>query len=340
MFRRRAGRRRPIESRSNERDWVDARDLSRPPSWLKHAGDPFWFEHLADSRTLYVQYNQVSNKTDETVEAFATRLFAFAESHPVDRIVFDLRWNGGGNHGLNLPLLRALIKSRLDERGRVFVLTSRHTFSAAQNFVNLLERFTNAIFVGEPTGGRPNHYGDARAFVLPESRLEIQASTHFWQDMDPRDNRTWTPPQVAVAMAFEDYRTGSDPVLRAAITYTSKRPLAERMLDAYTANDPLLAARQYREFRADPTNQYASVEVEVNRLGYRLLAMGRIDAAVEALKLNVEAYPDSWNAHDSLGEAYLRAGNRELAAKSYRRSVEINPENVGGRQALEQLNRP
>jgi hypothetical protein len=40
---------------------------------------------LNDSRTLYVQFNAVAQKPDETIEAFFKRVMAFADTHPVDR---------------------------------------------------------------------------------------------------------------------------------------------------------------------------------------------------------------------------------------------------------------
>jgi len=47
--------------------------------------------------------------------------------------------------------------------------------------------------------------------------------------------------------------------------------------------------------------------------------------------------PDSGNAHDSLGEAYLAAGSESQAIASYRRSLELTPDNDNARQALERL---
>src|SRR5262245_9702 len=154
-------------------DWVDARDPSSPvPLWLRRPEDYFWFEYLDDSKTAYVQYNDVSDKTGETVAAFSKRLFAFVESHPVERLVLDLRWNTGGNNYLNKPLLLGLIKSgQVAQRGKLFVLIGRRTFSAAQNLVNDLEAYTSAVFVGEPTAGRPNFYGDPARIVLPHSGI-------------------------------------------------------------------------------------------------------------------------------------------------------------------------
>ncbi len=52
---------------------------------------------------------------------------------------------------------------------------------------------------------------------------------------------------------------------------------------------------------------------------------------------NVELHPDSWNAYDSLGEAYMNNGDEELATKNYQKSVELNPKNENGVAALKKL---
>ena len=136
--------------------------------WLKDLENLFWFEYLADSKTVYVQFNGVADKENETVAAFSKRLFDFVEKNAVERLILDLRWNGGGNNYLNKPLIVGLIKSKVDERGKLFTIISRHTFSAAQNLVNELEKYTNTIFVGEPTGENVNFYGDSTRIVLTQ----------------------------------------------------------------------------------------------------------------------------------------------------------------------------
>ena len=54
-------------------------------------------------------------------------------------------------------------------------------------------------------------------------------------------------------------------------------------------------------------------------------------------KINVRLYLNSWNAYDSLGEAYMEAGQKDLAIKNYEKSVELNPKNTAGLQALKKL---
>ena len=78
-------------------------------------------------------------------------------------------------------------------------------------------------------------------------------------------------------------------------------------------------------------------QAQVNRLGYWLLGRKRIDEAIEVFKMNVEDYPDSSNAYDSLGEAYAIKGDKEQAIKNYQKSIELNPDNTNGIQKLKLL---
>jgi tetratricopeptide (TPR) repeat protein len=81
----------PVSIFEAEKNWVNARDKAAPPPlWLKDPQNLYWFEYLADSKTVYVQYNAVSEKKDETIADFAKRLFAFVEANPVDRFVLDI----------------------------------------------------------------------------------------------------------------------------------------------------------------------------------------------------------------------------------------------------------
>lgn len=85
-------------------------------------------------------------------------------------------------------------------------------------------------------------------------------------------------------------------------------------------------------------DDYGLSEDEMNELGLRLLYDKKdVGAAVEVLKLNAEEFPRSFNVWDSLGEAYYQAGNREEAIRNYEKSLQLNPDNVGGRRMLEKI---
>ncbi len=89
----------------------------------------------------------------------------------------------------------------------------RNTFSAAQNFINRVERWTDATFVGEPSSSSPNFVGEENGIVLPFSRARGSLSNLYWQDSDPWDERPWITPDISVELTAEDYFGGIDPVL-------------------------------------------------------------------------------------------------------------------------------
>jgi tetratricopeptide (TPR) repeat protein len=304
---------------------------------VKDPLNKFWFDYLPDSKTVYVQFNQVGDKEDETVEAFAQRLSAFVESNAVDRLVLDLRLNRGGNGFFNRQLLRAIIKAnKIDQQGKLFTITGRSTWSAAQFLVNDLEKYTNAIFVGEPTGGKVNSYGDSSKITLPNSGITVRVSTLWWQG-DERDARQWTAPQIAAELTFEDYRANHDPALTAALNYVPQKSLTELLTEAMSANNPQMAAERFRAWKADPANAYVDAEPQLNSLGYELMAKKRVEQAIEIFKLNVSAFPQSANVYDSLGEAYLVIGKKELAIKNYEKALELNPKQSSALEALKKL---
>ena len=129
-----------------------------------------------------------------------------------------MRWNGGGNTLLSQQLLRRLIASkRLSRRGALFVIIGGLTFSAAQNTVTAIERETSAIFVGEPTGSRPNFIGERIDFELPYSKVRANAADLYWQTSWPTDYRTWTAPDIYAPPTFEAFRRNQDPALDAIL---------------------------------------------------------------------------------------------------------------------------
>ncbi len=319
--------------------WVDARDkASAPvPLYLKDPENLYWFEYLPDSKTIYVQYNGVQNKADESIADFAKRLFAFVDRNPVERFILDMRRNGGGNNFLNRPLLLGIIKSKIDERGKLFTIIGRRTFSAAQNLINELEKYTNTIFVGEPTGENVNFYGDSTAIELPNSGIVVRTSTLWWQNMDPRDRRQWTGPHIAAELTSEDYRNNVDPAMQAIMAYVPRKDLTEAMMEALVKTDVPLAKKIFWDYKRDPANAYLDIEAPVNTFGYRLMELKRLEQAIEIFKLNVEAFPHSANTYDSLGEAYMNAGNKELAIKNYEKAVELDPSNQNAVQIIKRL---
>jgi tetratricopeptide (TPR) repeat protein len=188
------------------------------PHYLRNAWTFFWFDYLAEEQTVYCQFNRVRDGAEETLADFTARLFRFIEEHPVEKFVLDLRWNNGGNTFLEMPLLHKLIGcEKINQRGRLFVIVGRRTFSAAQNLATLIERHTNAIFAGEPTGSSPNFVGESIQFELPYSKLKGTISDLYWQSAWPMDHRTWIAPRLYAPPTFAAYAENRDPALEAVL---------------------------------------------------------------------------------------------------------------------------
>jgi len=98
------------------------------------------------------------------------------------------------------------------------------------------------------------------------------------------------------------------------------------------------AVRYYHDLKKQHPDDYVFAEQELNTLGYQLMYRDMLDEAIEIFKLNIEAFPESGNVYDSMGEIYLKTGNKDLALKNYRKSLELDPGNDNARQMIEKIN--
>jgi len=71
-----------------------------------------------------------------------------------------------------------------------------------------------------------------------------------------------------------------------------------------------------------------ALEAAVNRVGYDALFALTPQSALLPFRFNVSRFPESANAHDSLGEAYRAAGDLGAARASYARALELDPQNA------------
>ncbi|MEK6323556.1 MAG: serine hydrolase [Acidobacteriota bacterium] len=99
------------------------------------------------------------------------------------------------------------------------------------------------------------------------------------------------------------------------------------------------AAEGYRKIKREKPNNVVVSEARLNDLGYSLLQQKKIAEAIAVFKVNVELYPQSANVYDSLGEAYMTNGDKQLAIANYKKSVELNPRNNSAVDMLKKLER-
>jgi tetratricopeptide (TPR) repeat protein len=97
------------------------------------------------------------------------------------------------------------------------------------------------------------------------------------------------------------------------------------------------AVEGYRKIKQTRPDAVAINENRINNLGYTLIRAKKLTEAIALFKLNVEFYPQSSNVYDSLGEAYMTSGDKELAITNYKRSLELNPKNTNATEMLKKL---
>ncbi|HEU0304093.1 MAG TPA: S41 family peptidase [Gaiellaceae bacterium] len=187
------------------------------PTYLALSRDRMWMRTVA-GRAVVVGYNSILVPSYD-VAVMAERVTARVRRGGIERVVIDLRLNGGGNNTTYFPLLQAVQQLPQDRRGRVYVLIGRATFSAAANLAADLDRLTNAVFVGEPTGGFVRGWGDTMPLVLEATGLQLHVSFRYWDfGMGENDSRLAVEPDIPVALTAEDFFAGRDPVLQAALS--------------------------------------------------------------------------------------------------------------------------
>jgi uncharacterized membrane protein len=128
------------------------------------------------------------------------------------------------------------------------------------------------------------------------------------------------------------------PAVKAA--YDSRKSIAETLSATLESGGIDQAEKQYHQLKAAAPATYNFDEDQLNILGYTLIRANRFKEAIRILQLNVEAYPQSSNVYDSLGEAYMNDGNKPLAIANYQKSLQLNPKNRGAVVALQKLNAP
>jgi hypothetical protein len=170
----------------------------------------YWRQFLPESKTLYVQYRQCADDPKLKFADFAAQTLAEIDASKPQRVIVDLRFNGGGNSRVLSPLTAALA-SRFKAIGAPIVLIGSNTFSSGVMAARELRDKAKARLVGTPTGGLLGGYGEARSRKLPYSQLGMQWTvTHFAKPEPVR-------PDITVIMNTADLRAGRDPVLDAAI---------------------------------------------------------------------------------------------------------------------------
>ena len=179
--------------------------------YRRYSDKNYWFQYLDISKTLFFKYNVCRNMLPKDVFTFCSELIEFIKHHDVEKLVIDLRNNFGGNSSLLDPFIEAIKHcNKVNKKGSIFVIIGRETFSSALLNALSLKTNTSAIFIGEPTGGKPNCYGEVQRFTLKNSKLIVCYSTEYYKTIED-DAILSLMPDVSIVLTIQNYINNEDP---------------------------------------------------------------------------------------------------------------------------------
>lgn len=169
---------------------------------------------------------------------------------------------------------------------------------------------------------------------------EPTASPQF--ELFPVSESEFVRKDVEISYTFARDPSGS--IDKIKLKFTEGSSDAPRMSkDEMVPYEQLLAGKfaeaveGYKKIKKEKPLNAAVQEPRLNDLGYSLLRDKKLAEAIAVFKVNVELYPQSSNVYDSLGEAYLANGDKELAAMNYKKSLELDPKNQNAANVLKKL---
>lgn len=292
--------------------------------------------YLENEKTLFVHFKLFLNGKDfsflpsptPTLEEFYEQVFQAFDENDVEKLVIDIRTNGGGNNQLIPSFIQRISQSsEINQRGKLFVITGRKTYSAAMNFVSMMAAQTNAIFVGEAPAGSPSHYGDATGFVLPNSNMFFSVSTLAWStDVEPWDLRVQFQPDIVVIPQASNYFAGRDDVYDIVQGPGTPVPILDQLKNIYSQDGYDSAMAAFENYRSDnPENFWVDH-------GYSLLTFGNfVEGAggdfLQVYKTATDLYPDFDLAWFAYGRALYYERNYVEAEKALKIAADLRPGN-------------
>lgn len=175
---------------------------------------PYFAKELPKRHVSFRGYNALGEN--------ARKLLQFLDGNPTKRLVIDLRQKGGGDFFEGRKHLIQPLKEHpaLNQKGHLFVIVGRATFSAAMTNAIDFRKQTNAILVGEPIGERPNSYSENDEMTLPNSRLVVSDSTRYYKFLE--EEAPVVLPDKRIDPNWAHFQAGRDPVMDWILSASSK----------------------------------------------------------------------------------------------------------------------
>jgi hypothetical protein len=182
---------------------------AKPPLFREHRGETFWYTWMPEARTVYCNW-----RSYEDLRQKSRGLFDLVEKQRPNKLVIDLRQNGGGDYFVGLACMVTRIRNlpAINRKGHLFVLIGPFTFSAAMSNAAHFRQKTAATLVGLPIGEKPNSYQEVKTTTLPNSHLTLCYSVRFYKFVETGENMI--RPDREIETTWADFKAGRDPVLQ------------------------------------------------------------------------------------------------------------------------------
>lgn len=176
----------------------------RLPIYAKHDSENIWFQIL-ESGELYIKYNSCREYREDIIEKKIEDIIALIEDKNIQKVTVDIRNNLGGDSTLLTPLINYLQNSeKINNKENLKVVIGRETFSSALLNAYSFKKYTNAKIIGEPSGGKPNCYGEILRITLPNSKFVVTYSTRFYKLIEDDSVMALYPDEI-ILESIEDY---------------------------------------------------------------------------------------------------------------------------------------
>ena len=182
------------------------------PLYRQHTDKYYWSTVIDGGATVYFQYNSCTEDPNLPSKTFLAQLDQTLAQPGVQRLIVDMRNNSGGSAVILDNWILNLRTGPFNQPGKLYVIVGRATFSAAMEASDLFRDNTAAIFVGEPTGGKPRFLLRRGDFGLPYFGMRVSFSIGNEAAKDPGPTLV---PDIQTPVTFQNYMNGIDPALDA-----------------------------------------------------------------------------------------------------------------------------
>ena len=213
----------------NDGDWLSALKLptDRLPFYIRDTERSYWSRYLPADRIVYLQFNRSGNAPNgESLAEFGRRTVVEIQTLNVRKIVFDVRFNTGGDLSIGRPFINQLAAFAKEHKIKVYVIAGRATFSAGIYHAMQLRQLADAILVGEPIGDILEIWSEGGNLLTPNSKLSLHFADrlHSYSPIrrpefdqylvrDTDLSITNPGPDKLIKMTARDYFGGHDPAL-------------------------------------------------------------------------------------------------------------------------------